>query len=117
MSSILGIGGLFFRANDPVALKAWYTDVLGLVISEYVWQQEAGPTVFEPFPMDSDYFSPEKAFMINFRVSDLDAVIARLKEKGVEVEIRDEWNASPETGKFARVHDPEGNPVELWQPA
>ncbi len=55
--------------------------------------------------------------MINFRVSDLEAVIADLKGKGVEVEVRDEWNASPEIGTFARVHDPEGNPVELWQPA
>lgn len=117
MSKILGIGGLFFRAKDPAALKSWYTDVLGIVISEYVWQQEAGPTVLEPFGMDSDYFSPEKQWMINFRVSDLEAVIADLKGKGVEVEVRDEWNASPEMGKFARVKDPEGNPIELWQPA
>jgi glyoxylase I family protein len=117
MNKILGIGGLFFRSNDPVALKKWYTDVLGIVISEYVWQQEAGPTVFEPFAMDSDYFSLEKQWMINFRVSDLEAVVVNLREKGVEVEVRDEWNASPEMGKFARVQDPEGNPVELWQPA
>ncbi len=117
MNKVLGIGGLFFRAKDPAALKSWYTDVLGIVISEYVWQQEAGPTVFEPFPMDSDYFPSEKQWMINFRVSDLEAVIADLKEKGVEVEVRDEWNASPEMGKFARVQDPEGNPIELWQPA
>lgn len=117
MNKILGIGGLFFRANDPAALKTWYTDVLGIVISDYVWQQEAGPTVLEPFAMDSDYFSTDKAFMLNFRVSDLDAVISDLKEKGVEVEVREEWNASPEMGKFARVLDPEGNPIELWQPA
>ena len=117
MNKILGIGGLFFRAKDPVALKTWYTDVLGIVISDYVWQQEAGPTVFEPFPMDTDHFSFEKQWMINFRVSDLAAVIADLKGKGVEVEVRDEWNAMPEIGKFARVLDPEGNPIELWQPA
>ncbi|MES2225650.1 MAG: VOC family protein [Patescibacteria group bacterium] len=117
MNKILGIGGLFFRANDPAALKSWYVDVLGIVIKEYVWQQEAGPTVLEPFAMDSDYFPLDKSWMINFRVSDLEAVIADLKGKGVNVEVRDEWNASPEMGKFARVQDPEGNPVELWQPA
>lgn len=117
MSKILSIGGLFFRAHDPVALKKWYTDVLGIVIREYVWHQEAGSTVFEPFALDSEYFSSEKQWMINFRVSDLAAVIADLREKGVEVEVRDEWNATPEMGAFARVHDPEGNPIELWQPA
>lgn len=117
MNKILGIGGLFIRAKDPAALKSWYTDVLGIVISEYVWQQEAGPTVIETFAMDSDYFSPEKSFMINFRVSNLEELVTKLKEKGVEVEQRAEWNASPEMGKFARVHDPEGNPIELWQPA
>jgi glyoxylase I family protein len=118
MNKILGIGGLLFRADDPVALKKWYTDVLGIVIKDQVWEQEAGPTVFQPFPKSSDYFSSEKQWMINFRVSDLEAVIADLKEKGVEVEVRDEWNVSPEEiGTFARVHDPEGNAVELWQPA
>ena len=117
MNKIVGIGGLFIRAKDPAALKRWYTDVLGIVIKDYVWQQEAGPTVLETFAKDSDYFSPDKPWMINFRVSDLDGLIKDLKEKGVEVEQRDEWNASPEMGKFARVHDPEGNPIELWQPA
>lgn len=117
MKNILGIGGLFFRAKDPAALKAWYTEVLGIVISDYVWQQEAGPTVLEPFPMDSDYLPAQKQWMLNVRVSDLEALIADLTAKGVEVEVRDEWNASPEMGKFARVKDPEGNPVELWQAA
>ena len=81
-----------------------------------VWQQEAGPTVFEPFPQDSDYFSSDKNWMLNFRVDDLKAFIADLKAKGVEVEEKAEWNASPEFGTFARVHDPEGNPIEFWQP-
>jgi glyoxylase I family protein len=117
MKKILGIGGLFIRSKDPAALKAWYTDVLGVEITDYVWQQEAGATVLETFPMDSDYFAKDKPFMLNFRVSDLDALVAELKGKGVEVEQRAEWNASPEMGKFARVHDPEGNPIELWQPA
>jgi len=117
MNKIVGIGGVFFRAKDPASLKSWYTDVLGIVISEHVWQQEAGPTAFQPFKMDTDYFPAEKQWMLNFRVSDLDAVIADLKTKGVEVIVKDEWNAMPEIGKFARVQDPEGNPVELWQPA
>ncbi len=116
MNKILGIGGLFIRAKDPVALKKWYTDVLGILISEYVWQQEAGPTVIETFPLDSDYFSPEKSWMINFRVSNLEGVIADLRAKDVVVEVRDEWNASPEMGMFARIHDIEGNSIELWQP-
>src|SRR5262249_10285814 len=117
MNKILGIGGLFIRAKDPKTLKAWYTDTLGIVIEQYVWNQEAGPTVLETFAMDSDYFAKDKPFMLNFRVSDLDALVADLKGKGVDVIQKDEWNASPEMGKFARVHDPEGNPIELWQPA
>lgn len=116
MNKILGIGGVVFRAKDPVALKKWYSDVLGIIINDHVWEQEAGPTAFEPFKMDSDYFPSDKQWMLNFRVSDLDSLIKDLKAKGVEVEVRDEWNASPEIGKFARVYDPEGNPVELWQP-
>jgi glyoxylase I family protein len=117
MSKILGIGGLFFRSADPAALKKWYTDVLGIEINQYVWEQEAGPTVLEPFAMDTDHFPLEKQWMINFRVSNLDELIIELKAKGVQVEVRDEWNASPEMGQFARVQDPEGNPIELWQPA
>jgi predicted enzyme related to lactoylglutathione lyase len=117
MNKILGIGGFVFRAKDPKALKAWYTDVLGIVITNHAWEQEAGPTAFEPFAMDSDYFPADKSYMLNFRVSDLEAVIKDLTEKGVTVEEKEEWNSMPEIGKFARVHDPEGNPIELWQPA
>lgn len=117
MKKILGIGGIFFRAQDPEALKKWYAEVLGLDLTDSVWLQEAGPTVFEPFPMDSAYFPSEKQWMLDIRVSDLEMVMAELKAKGVEVEVRDEWNTMPEIGKFARVHDPEGNPVELWEPA
>ena len=117
MSKITGIGGVFFRANDPIALKRWYTDVLGMDITESVWQQAAGPTVFEPFAADSDYFSSDKQWMINLRVTDLEKFISQLKAKGVEVEVCEEWNSMPEVGKFARVHDPENNPIELWEPA
>jgi glyoxylase I family protein len=117
MSLITGIGGIFFRANDPAALKQWYIDVLGIDIKEYVWQQAAGPTVFEPFAQDTTHFPSDKQWMINFRVSDLDKLISELKAKGVEVEVREEWNSMPEYGKFARVYDPEKNPIELWEPA
>lgn len=106
-----------FRAQDSEGLKKWYVEVLGVEINDMVWMQDAGPTVFEPFPADSDYYGVDKGWMINFRVSDLQALIADLKEKGVEVIEKDEWNSMPEVGTFARVHDPEGNPVELWQPA
>lgn len=116
MNKITGIGGIFFRANDPVKLKQWYIDVLGINIGGHVWQQEAGPTVFEPFSTSTDYFPSNKQWMINLRVSDLENLITELKDKGVPVETREEWNSMPEIGKFARVHDPEGNPVELWQP-
>ena len=117
MANIVGIGGFFFRSNDPEGLKKWYVEELGVDIQGMVWMQGAGPTVFDPFAKDSDYFSSDKEWMINFRVTDLKALIADLKAKGIEVEERDEWNAMPEVGTFARVHDPEGNPIELWQPA
>lgn len=115
MEKMNGIGGVFFRARDPEALKAWYADHLG-VDSAPVWMQAAGPTVFAPFAADTDYFPADKAFMLNFRVDDLEAMIAQLRAAGIAVETRDEWDAHPEVGRFARIHDPEGNPVELWQP-
>lgn len=117
MTNITGIGGFFFRSEDPETLKAWYVDTLGITIEEMVWQQAAGPTVFSPFAKDSDYFSSDKEWMLNFRVTDLRQFVGELRAKGVEVIEKDEWNAMPEVGTFARVHDPEGNPIELWQPA
>ena len=117
MKNILGIGGFFFRSKDPQKLKEWYINELGIDIQEMVWQQTAGPTVFEPFAENSDYFNNDKRWMINFRVTDLKKLIIDLEAKGIEVEQKDEWNTMPEVGTFARVHDPEGNPIELWQPA
>lgn len=117
MKNITGIGGFMFRAKNPEVLKQWYIDTLGINIEGMVWQQAAGPTVFEPQPETSDYFKNDKQWMINFRVNDLQALIAELQSKGVEVIENDEWNSMPEVGTFARVHDPEGNPIELWQPA
>lgn len=117
MNNITGIGGFMFRAENPAALKQWYIDILGIDIQNFVWTQEAGPTVFEPQPHTTNYFSHDKQWMLNFRVRDLQALITELTMKGVVVEEKDEWNSMPEVGTFARVHDPEGNPIELWQPA
>lgn len=115
MEKVTGIGGFFFRAKDPAMLNAWYAEHLGIA-GEPVWSQEAGFTVFSPFSLDTDYFPPDKQAMLNFRVNDLDAMIAQLKTAGIEAETRAEWDA-PEIGRFARIHDPEGNPIELWEPA
>jgi len=71
--------------------------------------------VFEPFAQDSSYFSAHQPVMINFRVSQIDALIADLRAAGIAVETRPEWD-HPDCGRFARIHDPEGNPIELWQP-
>lgn len=117
MSYITGIGGFFFRSQNPESLKKWYTEILGIEVYEHLWHQAAGPTVFEPFASDTDYFPKEKQWMLNLRVTDLPALIKDLDSKGVKVEQKAEWNSSPEIGTFARVYDPEGNPIELWQPA
>jgi predicted enzyme related to lactoylglutathione lyase len=110
--AITGIGGLFFRSSDTKALSAWYKTHLGV---DFMWAQQAGPTVFAPFSADTDYFPAEKQFMINFRTDDLDGMIASLKAAGIAVITKEEWD-TPETGRFARIHDPEGNQIELWQP-
>jgi glyoxylase I family protein len=110
---VLGIGGLFFRSQDPKKLAQWYQ--LNLGIDHRVWQQAAGPTAFTPFAMDTDYFgSKQQAFMVNFRVRNLDAMVAQLQKSNIEVKVDPE--KSP-YGRFARLHDPDGNPIELWEPA
>jgi len=112
----VGIGGVFFRANNPDALMAWYRTHLGVAPDDpYNWVTERGQTVFMPFPRDTDHFPADKQWMLNLRVTELDALIAALKGAGIEVTTNTDWD-TPETGKFARVHDPEGNPVELWEP-
>jgi predicted enzyme related to lactoylglutathione lyase len=112
-----GIGGFFFRAQDPKALAAWYAEHLGVGGDEWgLWDQQAGQTVFSPFAADTDYFPAEKQFMLNFRVEGLDALKAALEAKGVAVITNPEWDM-PEVGRFARIHDPEGNAIELWEPA
>jgi catechol 2,3-dioxygenase-like lactoylglutathione lyase family enzyme len=123
--AVLGIGGLFFRARDPEALAAWYKEHLNVgsgctapgagEAGEWSWQVQGGPVVFAPFPAATDYFPSDKAFMLNLRVSDIAQLTANLKQAGVEVITKDEWN-DPSVGLFARIHDPEGNPIELWEP-
>lgn len=116
MEKVNGIGGVFFRASDPAALSKWYEDHLGIDILEEVWTQASGPTVFAPFAKGTDYFGrPEQQWMINFRVNDLDAMIGQLEARGIEVTTKAEWDS--EVGRFARIHDPEGNPIELWEPS
>jgi glyoxylase I family protein len=118
MEKALGIGGVFFRSKDPKSLSDWYRTHLGIGEPPYgIWSQEPGPTIFAPFAEKTGYFGRDsQQFMLNFRVADLTAMIAQLQAAGITVETRAEWD-SPETGRFARIHDPEGNPLELWQPA
>lgn len=114
--SVMGIGGVFFRAKDPEALQAWYRTNLGVGAPDaFNWTQQAGPTVFMPFSADTDYFPADKQWMLNFRVENLDGLLSTLRGAGVEVTTKAEWD-TPETGRFARIHDPEGNAVELWEP-
>ncbi len=79
------------------------------------WEQLAGPTVIAPFSRDTDYFPAEKSSMLNLRVSGLDALLQELGASGIAIVTKAEWD-TPETGRFARIHDPEGNPIELWEP-
>lgn len=113
MAKALGIGGLFFRSDDTAALARWYETHLGV---PGFWTQEAGLTVFAPFERTSTYFPSDRQFMINLRVDDLDGLLASLAAAGIAAETRpDEWDTA-ETGRFARVVDPEGNHIELWEP-
>jgi predicted enzyme related to lactoylglutathione lyase len=118
---VLGIGGIFIRARDPAGLGRWYAEQLGIramVIdeNEEVWWPRPGPTVFSPFPADTDYFgNRDQQVMLNYRVADLDAVLARLRAAGVSVEERTELLEG--IGRFGWATDPEGNRFELWEPA
>lgn len=124
MKRVTGIGGIFFNATDPVALRAWYKHHLGIDVQEwggtaFIWADAGGnptkgTTVWSIGSASGEYFAPSKAsFMINYRVEDLAAVIQALKEEGCNVL---EKTDDSEYGKFGWVIDPEGNKVELWQP-
>ena len=110
---VTGIGGFMFRSEDPKGLAAWYQQYFGM--GGYDWQQAAGPTVFMPFAKTTDYFPADKQWMLNLRVADLDAVVADLTAAGIATTRDPAWD-TPETGRFARLHDPEGNQIELWEP-
>ena len=114
--AVTGIGGVFFRAKDPDALTEWYRAHFGVTMEGYEpWRQEAGPTVFMPFAATTDHWPDSKQWMINLRVSDMDALLAKLRKADVAIVTNPDWD-TPETGRFARVTDPEGNPIELWEP-
>lgn len=122
---VTGIGGIFIKARDAEALRAWYARHLGIPIEAwggcvFAWNRpgrsepDGGTTVWSIFGAESTYFAPSTApFMVNYRVDDLDAVLAALRAEGCSVDERVE---ASEFGKFGWVMDPEGNRIELWQP-
>jgi predicted enzyme related to lactoylglutathione lyase len=119
MERVTGIGGVFFRARDPQALARWYEQHLGIELEDWggkAFSAEAGDiTVWSPFKADTTYFGPSgREWMVNFRVRDLDAMVAQLRDAGVEV--IDEGHED-ENGRFGWAVDPEGNRFELWEPA
>jgi glyoxylase I family protein len=116
VQKVTGIGGFFFRARDPKKLSSWYEAHLGIDIFDTTWLQQAGLTVFAPFKNDTDYFGrAEQQWMLCFRVEDLQAFVSQLQHQGIDAIQKEEWNS--EVGTFARLHDPEGNPIELWEPS
>ncbi|MDD9977583.1 MAG: VOC family protein [Boseongicola sp.] len=119
MEKVQGIGGFFFRAQDPAGLAAWYDKHLGVSpaptdMETPPWVSSSGVTVFAPFAADTDYFDEKQSFMLNFRVNDLDKMIEQLRK--AKIAISHEMTMDG-IGRFARIHDPEGNPIELWEPA
>lgn len=122
MEKATGIGGVFFRSEDPTALQAWYAEHLGLPADNdgfviLTWGGEvAGSTVWSPFAADTDYFGERsQQSMINYRVTDLDAMLAQLRSGGVPVD--DKIEVLDGIGRFGWATDPEGNRFELWEPA
>lgn len=123
MKKVTGIGGVFFKCKDPNAVNEWYKTHLGFDTTPYgtsfEWLEKdtgnTGVTQWNPFPESSTYFNPsEKDFMINYRVDDLESLVAELKEQGVS--IVDEIE-SYDYGKFVHILDIEGNKIQLWEPA
>lgn len=118
MERVTGIGGIFFKANDPVALATWYEKHLGVKVEAtfggaiFEWGDADGSTVWAPFKADTTYLGA-KTFMVNYRVRDLAAMLAQLRDAGVKVD--DKMDDTPQ-GKFGWAEDPEGNRIELWEP-
>jgi glyoxylase I family protein len=119
MHKVTGIGGFFFRAQDSDALTSWYNDNLGIdpvpmTAGANSWRQEAGETAFTSMPGSVDQFGfPDRVWAINFRVTDLDGMVEQLRAAGNDVTV--DPTAYP-MGRFASLTDPEGNPIQLWQP-
>ena len=119
MRRVTGIGGIFFKAKDPKALQAWYERHLGIDVQDwggtvFRWADADGTTVWSIAPADTESFAPSTApFMVNYRVADVRALLAALRDEGCNV--LDDFQDS-EYGKFGWVIDPEGNKVELWEP-
>ena len=123
MRRVTGIGGVFFKAEDPEKMYAWYEQHLGIRRQHgyvaFPWRADENPderglTVWSIFPRDTGYFNPGKSpLMINYRVDDLDALLEALKAEGVEIDPKREDH---EYGRFAWIMDPEGNRIELWEP-
>lgn len=121
---VTGIGGIFFFSDDPEKTKDWYAENLGLAVNEWGATfesrsadkpDEVNYLQWSPFRKGSDYFAPsKKEFMINYRVRNIEALIMKLKENGVT--ILDDL-ATYDYGKFIHIMDPEGNKIELWEPA
>ena len=120
MAKAIGLGGIFFRSRDPKALNDWYARHLGLPVDDWGGarfnedEKRNGYTLWSPFAADTDYFGPSsQPYMINFRVDDLEGLLAQLREAGVTV---DENIQDSEFGRFGWITDPEGTRIELWQP-
>jgi predicted enzyme related to lactoylglutathione lyase len=124
MTRVTGIGGIFFQAQDPAALQAWYKRHLGIDVqawggTAFSWadaegKPTGGTTVWSIGPAGTQYYAPSRAsFMVNYRVADLHGLVKVLREEGCDVLEKVEES---EYGKFAWVMDPEGNKVELWEP-
>jgi predicted enzyme related to lactoylglutathione lyase len=115
--AVVGIGGVFFRSRDPDALRAWYAEHLGIEMEDYgttFTGKEGDQTVWAPFPADTDYFGRrDQQLMVNFRVRDLETMLAQLRAAGVDVDDRVE---EIEFGRFGWATDPDGNRFELWEP-
>jgi predicted enzyme related to lactoylglutathione lyase len=124
MKKVTGIGGIFFKCDDPKKMKEWYSKNLGLPVSDhgtvFKWREtedtdKIGSTVWSPFVKDTAYFAPSKKdFMINYRVENLEELVDQLKNDGVTIIDKIETYSY---GKFVHVLDPEGNSIELWEPA
>lgn len=125
MKKVTGIGGIFFKCADPAKMKEWYANHLGLPVAEWGTKfvsrnidnpEKTEATAWSPFKQDTKYFEPsEKDFMINYRVENIEGLVEELKGAGVTVV--DEVTVYEGFGKFVHILDPEGNKVELWQPA